>query len=258
MASGAPRHEMSAMPAAEINGEERWMSHGSSAMALAWVMHAPTREEPTASPRPSLVALLCIFIIQLIAPKEPALPLVAGSVVGLVISKNTDIDAALASPYWTLTSIAWLAFFAGASFKATRPNRTVPGFSYSHLPNVYPRRPSSGDLEEPEEDTDPGIGPDGAPIFRVLDPSRYSFDASVSRVAVQSSPNSSSNNNSHYVNPQFPVEWPAEPLVFDPDDDHLFPERLYAPTDGGGRGTRLRTQESNAQWQDSHDIIWPP
>lgn len=248
---------MSAMPAAEVSGEERWLSHGSSAMALAWAMRVPSHEQPTASPRPSLVALLCIFIVQLVAPKEPALPLVAGSVVGLLISKNTDIDAVLASPYWTLTSIAWLTFFAGASLKATRPNRTVPGFSYSYLPNVHPRRPSNGDLEQPDDDTEPVLGPDGAPIFRVLDPSRYSFDASVSRVGVQHSPNSSNSNNSQYVNPQLPLDWPTERMVFDPDDDHIFPERVYAPPGGGGGGARLRPQESNSG-QESRDIVWPP
>mmetsp|Transcript_22585 Transcript_22585/g.89678 ORF Transcript_22585/g.89678 Transcript_22585/m.89678 type:complete len:263 (-) Transcript_22585:871-1659(-) len=91
--------------------------------------------EGLASPRPSLVALLLAFSVQLVAPKQPLLPLFSACLVGYVSTRFASVDATLRSPYWTGTTLAWLGFAALASLKATRPATRVPGFEYSNLPS---------------------------------------------------------------------------------------------------------------------------
>lgn len=141
-------------------GDTRWTSHGCSSVALSWIVCLPGDESTLsvgeASSRPLLLALLFVFWIQLVAPEEPAFPLVSGYCVGFFLSKSTALVATLESPYWTTTVVAWLAFFSLASFKATRPRRRVTGFRYSHWP-------------PPSYDENVDVAPDGALIFRIVD-----------------------------------------------------------------------------------------
>lgn len=189
--TGASRHELSALPEGE---RERWLAHGCAPTALAWIARFP----PVDGPRPALVAMLFAFAIQLAAPHEPGLPLVAGCALGLVLSASPKLDAAFASKYWTATGLLWCAFLAVASLKATRPLARVPGVSYSHLP-APPLDEDDDDLEDDDPDLTT-LGPNGAPVFHVVDPQPYRPRRA----------------------PRVPVDWATAPrLALDDDDDDI-------------------------------------
>lgn len=152
---GASRIEFAAGPR-EQRDDHRWLAHGCSALAVAWIT-----KEPRDLPRPALVALLLSFSVQLLAPSEPVLPLAAAWLTGSLVGRIPSLDAALDSVYWTNTMLFWVLFAALASLKATRPAARVPGFGYSHFP--------ASSWHADEEDV-PELAPDGAPIFRISHP----------------------------------------------------------------------------------------
>lgn len=146
----------------EQRDDHRWLAHGCSALAVAWIT-----KEPRDVPRPALVALLLSFSVQLVAPDEPVLPLAAAWLTGSLVGHIPSLDAALDSLYWTSTMLFWLLFAALASLKATRPTARVPGFGYSHFPaNAW----------RADEEDAPEVAPDGAPIYRITHPDDHVED----------------------------------------------------------------------------------
>ena len=166
--------------AQELDDDEgSWVAHGSCVVALTWMARgkASDSEDDLLGRRHWLLALMFIFSAQLVAPREPVLPLATAFCTGFFLSQCSSIDDTLRHPYWAFTTLSWIAFFLLASLKATRPQSRVLCLSYSHFPaarffsaeetfdeeqGIFDEFDDDGSLVEPH-------GPDGLPVFHIID-----------------------------------------------------------------------------------------
>uniref|UniRef100_A0A7S3K6U6 Peptidase S54 rhomboid domain-containing protein n=1 Tax=Aureoumbra lagunensis TaxID=44058 RepID=A0A7S3K6U6_9STRA len=128
---GLPASEVSAEPGAR-GADTRWLAHGFLAPALARIACSGHR----LTDRPSVLALLLIFAIQIVAPNEPVSPNIFACILGIFLSRLKALDNTIHSAYWTTTTLCGILFFSLCSLKATRPNIHLPGFDYSNAPST--------------------------------------------------------------------------------------------------------------------------